>query len=121
MKLLIIVLLALLVESGCSIVHTPTGTVLMSGGGAAVGAALARGRPIGAAAGAMLTGEALSFATNREHEAYEKGVSDGYALGESDAVKRLYWAKQLAENTNRPPAERRMLAPLVGQDQEGSP
>jgi hypothetical protein len=47
----------------------------------------------GGAAGALLSGVLEA----RQDRRYQQGLDDGYLLGTSDAVKRLYWAKQALE------------------------
>ena len=65
--------------------------------GASAGAALGKGRSVSSAGGALVGGAVGAWGGYSVSRAYQKGVEDGYLLGSSDEVKRLYWAKQAQE------------------------
>lgn len=71
------------------------GTLAGAGAGYAIGGKDNRvlGTAIGAGVGAL--GTALALGDDKE--TYQRGVDDGYVLGDSDSVKRLYWSKQALE------------------------
>lgn len=96
-----------LVFAGCSSVP---GSLPVAGaaGGAALGA-LASRNPVVASVGGGVGAALAEYASSAERKAYLRGLDDGYRLGSSDAIKRLYWAKQANE---RPPSDETGMALL---------
>ena len=80
------------------------GEGLGAGAGAGAGALLAPGKPLAAAGGAALGVAGVAAVGHSMASAYQQGLDDGYLIGSSDAVKRLYWAKQALERRTEEPA-----------------
>jgi hypothetical protein len=77
--------------TGCAAVTRPVTDVALGAGGAALGGELSRNNPMaiaGGAAGGVLLGEGLHYATRKQND---KSYQTGYDLGRSDAVKQQYW------------------------------
>jgi hypothetical protein len=90
--------------TGCAAVTRPVTDVALGAGGAALGGELSHNNPIaiaGGAAGGVLLGEGLHYATSKQTD---KSYQDGYDKGRSDAVKQQYWlyvaVQQQAANGN---------------------
>lgn len=83
--------------AGCATTAAPLAAVASAGAGAAAGAAVTHGSVLGAGAGAVIAGGVAGIAVSRGNEAYRRGLDDGYVLGASDTVKRLYWALQMQQ------------------------
>ena len=109
-------------STGCATGASPgTPAVIGAATGASAGAAVSHGSPLGAAAGGVVGSVAGLAISASKAAAYQRGLDDGYLQGSSDAVKRLYWAKQRLEN--RPPpddAETAVLAAVATDGAEGS-
>ncbi|AHF95006.1 hypothetical protein OPIT5_00285 (plasmid) [Opitutaceae bacterium TAV5] len=99
-KTVTVLVFVILAGAGCSSTHKRsaivTGSTLAgAGAGYAIGGEKHRaaGTLIGAGAGAL--GSMLVL--GEDGEVYRRGLDEGYILGSSDAVKRLYWSKQALE------------------------
>jgi predicted small secreted protein len=89
-RLLISVVLASVIITGCSTTR-PISDVAMGAGGAALANHLSDGDPVITAAGAaggVLLSEGLHYASKKQSE---KAYATGYEKGRSDAVKQQYW------------------------------
>jgi hypothetical protein len=90
--------------TGCAAVTRPVTDVALGAGGAALGGALSKNNPVaiaGGAAGGVLLGEGLHYATSKQND---QAYKTGYDKGRSDAVKQQYWLyvamQQQAGNRN---------------------
>lgn len=88
--LLVSIIAAALLVSGCSTTR-PVSAVAMGAGGAALANELSDGDPVWTAAGAaggVLLSEGLHYASRKQAE---RAYTTGYEKGRSDAVKQQYW------------------------------
>ena len=103
--------------SGCSAIRSAG----LAGVGAYAGSTLDDG--IGGAVLGAAAGVAADAALNHwESKKSRAAFADGYALGRSDEIKRLYWAQQrLHEARDRTPAIRRRYyeIPVPAHEQDG--
>jgi len=83
--------------SGCTSGSQAAAVGLGGGLGAYAGAAAGHGSALASAAGGTAGALLVSYAESKQQQAYQAGADEGYLLGSSDAVKRLYWAKQALE------------------------
>ena len=75
----------------------PLSGAVAAGAGAAAGSVIAPGKPLAAAGGAAAGLLGVTAVDQAASGSYQRGLDDGYLIGSSDAVKRLYWAKQALE------------------------
>ena len=87
-----------------------------AGGGAAIGYAVDKKNPYGAAiggAGGLLVGEAVNYGISSQKKTQ---YQEGYNKGRSDEVKTLYWAQRAAHRADR---GRRPAPAQAGRDSRG--
>ena len=123
MKAALLVLAACLL-AGCAADSSGTWAAEGAVAGAAAGAAAGRGSVVASSAGALAGGALGALAASSQRRSSLRAFDDGYLLGSSDAVKRLYWARQTAE---RPKGQdegmtllRRMLQAADAKEGEGA-
>jgi hypothetical protein len=86
--------------SACSSTLQRTGIVTAgAAGGAAIGYGVKR-TPAAAAIGGVAGAGLTALALGSDNKVRQEGIDQGYALGNSDASKRLYWLKQAQEKHN---------------------
>jgi hypothetical protein len=75
------------------------GTAVGAGAGYGIGKSAGWNPALSAAVGGVVGAVTTTALTNHKANdaAYQQGIDDGYILGSSDAVKRMYWLKQRLE------------------------
>jgi hypothetical protein len=91
-----------LLAGGCSSTQKRAsigGVGVVAGAAAGYGVAKATGGDtgVGAGVGALVGGVTTALLLGEDNEVYLRGVNEGYVMGSSDAVKRMYWLKQAME------------------------
>lgn len=85
-------------ESGCSSTVQRAGAVTAATAlGAGAGYVVGDKKPAAVAIGGAVAAAGTALALGEDKKVYAKGVDDGYVLGNADATKRLYFAKQALE------------------------